>query len=230
MDDIHRQTPRWPIAFSFALVCAHWVVMFGVGTGVLRLLGVDPREILDAPPQAFVALAIAAGFDVALVFDLLLRRVGNYRWRDLGWSRFARSDLALGLAGAVALVAVAFLTALMRRSGSIDATLDWLVSGLTDWEPNERALCVCIGLAAAFTEETLFRGVMQPAMQQRFGRTAGLLLTALVFAAYHGRFTPVIFLGKLGVGLVLGVMRDRTGTLWAPAIAHTLQWSLLCFA
>jgi hypothetical protein len=76
-------------------------------------------------------------------------------------------------------------------------------------------------------EETLFRGYMQPAVQARIGRWLGLATVAVVFAAYHGRFTPAMFLGKLGVGLVLGGLRDRTRTLWAPAVAHVLQWTVL---
>jgi membrane protease YdiL (CAAX protease family) len=69
---------------------------------------------------------------------------------------------------------------------------------------------------------------MQPAVQHKLGRWSELVVVALLFAAYHGRFAPSIFLGKLGVGLVLAGLRERTGTLWAPAIAHVLQWSILC--
>jgi membrane protease YdiL (CAAX protease family) len=233
--DVYPPSPRWPVGswrsvgFSFALVYAHFVVLFGVGYGLLHLLGVDPREILDAPPLVFVVLAVVASADVGLVFTLLLRRVGRYRLRELGWSRFAASDVAAGIAGAVALVGVAFLV-MIARKGSFDRALEYLLGAFTDFALNERALCVFIGCVAAFTEETMFRGLMQPALQHRLGRTGGLVVTALVFAAYHGRFTPTIFLGKLGVGLVLGALRERTGTLWAPAIAHMLQWSLLCFA
>jgi uncharacterized protein len=88
---------------------------------------------------------------------------------------------------------------------------------------------IAVGLiVAAFTEETLFRGYMQPAVQHKLGRWSGLVVVALVFAAYHGRFAPTMFLGKLGVGLVLAGLRERTGTLWAAALAHVLQWAILC--
>jgi membrane protease YdiL (CAAX protease family) len=28
-------------------------------------------------------------------------------------------------------------------------------------------------------------------------------------------------------GLILGLLRERTGALWAPAIAHALAWMIL---
>jgi membrane protease YdiL (CAAX protease family) len=215
--------------FAFALLFAHLVVMFGLGFVVMLAIGLDPREIVEAPPLAFVALVIAGGLDVGLVFVLLMRGVGRYQLRDLGWSRFVARDLALGLVGAGALVGVAFLV-MIARSGSLEGAVDRIVAALTEYTTTERTFCMLIGCLAAFTEETLFRGVMQPALQHKLGRWGGLFVTALVFAAYHFRFAPSIFLGKLGVGLVLGTMREKTGALWAPAIAHVLQWTVLCFA
>ena len=47
---------------------------------------------------------------------------------------------------------------------------------------------VLVGVEAALTEETLFRGDLQPTLQRMLGRGPGLLLTALIFAAYHLRF------------------------------------------
>jgi membrane protease YdiL (CAAX protease family) len=238
MTDLARPTPpppRWPLGstgsvlFIFGLVFAHLMVMFGLGFAVMIAIGLDPRTIVDAPPLAFVALAIAGTLDVGIVFVLLLGKLGRYRLADLGWSRFTGRDVAFGVVGFVALVGVALLSVIMK-SGTVEGVLDWLVEAVTDVTTPQRALCLLIGCLAAFTEETLFRGMMQPALQHKLGRHVGLIVTALVFAAYHFRFAPPIFLGKLGVGLVLGVMRDRTGSLWAPAIAHALQWTVLCFA
>ncbi|HEV7558249.1 MAG TPA: CPBP family intramembrane glutamic endopeptidase, partial [Kofleriaceae bacterium] len=134
----------------------------------------------------------------------------------------------LGLVGLVVLVALVYGLVAVQL-GWRDA-LDWLGQPITDVSLRQRAFCFLIGLVAAFTEETLFRGYMQPAVQARIGRWLGLVTVAVVFAAYHGRFTPAMFFGKVGVGLVLGGLRDRTGTLWAPAIAHVLQWTVLAMA
>jgi membrane protease YdiL (CAAX protease family) len=50
------------------------------------------------------------------------------------------------------------------------------------------------------------------------GRGAGLLLTALVFAAYHLRFELWGLLGKTAFGLVFGILQERTGRLVSPAV------------
>src|SRR4029453_15330111 len=68
------------------------------------------------------------------------------------------------------------------------------------------------------TEESLFRGDLQPTLQRMLGRGAGLLFTALVFAAYHLRFGLWGLLGKTAFGLVFGILRERTGPLGSRAV------------
>jgi membrane protease YdiL (CAAX protease family) len=216
------------IPFSFLVLLAHCVTIFGIGFALLLVLGVDPRTIPDAPPLAFVALAIAGSLDIGLVFAGLLRRFGRISFAELGWSRFRIGDVALGLVGLALLVALVYVQLGLRIGWG--AALDHLGQSIADVPLRQRAFCFLIGLVAAFTEETLFRGYMQPAVQARIGRWLGLVIVAVVFAAYHGRFTPEMFLGKLGVGLVLGGLRDRTRTLWSPGIAHVLQWTVLAMA
>lgn len=213
--------------FAFVLVFAHLVVLFGFGYAILFTLGVDPRTIPESPPLAFVALVVAAALDVGLVFVGLLGQLGGTGLRELGWARPARRDLALGVIGAVLLVGVT-LAALAAHTGSLAGAIERLVDGVTGVSPRERAFCTLIGVVAAFTEESLFRGYMQPAMQHTLGRWRGLVVVALVFAAYHRQLAPAMLLGKLGVGLVLAGLRERTGTLWAPALAHVLLWAILC--
>jgi membrane protease YdiL (CAAX protease family) len=86
---------------------------------------------------------------------------------------------------------------------------------------------VIMGLVAAIPEETIFRGILQPTLQRKLGRWTGLVVGALVFAVYHFMFRWPALLGKIGSGLVFGTLRERTGTLWAPAIAHALTWAVL---
>jgi len=70
-----------------------------------------------------------------------------------------------------------------------------------------------VAVAAGVGEEAVFRGAMQP----RFG----VPLTALLFAAVHVQYEiPGIILIFL-IGVVLGVLRDRTSTTFT-ALAHML--------
>lgn len=57
-------------------------------------------------------------------------------------------------------------------------------------------------------------------------------MTATVFALYHLPVTPsaIGLSGKLLFGLILGALRQRTGSLVAPAVAHAGFWQIAGFA
>jgi membrane protease YdiL (CAAX protease family) len=61
------------------------------------------------------------------------------------------------------------------------------------------------------------------------GRGAGQLLTAVLFALYHLRFGLWGLLAKTAFGGVFGLLRDRTGRLVSPAVAHWISWTVLGF-
>jgi len=76
---------------------------------------------------------------------------------------------------------------------------------------------------SGFTEEMLFRGLLQPILLRMFG-PAGLIATSLLFAAvYLGTKAPAYVVFILGVGLFFGWCVRRTGSLWGVAIAHGIM-------
>jgi membrane protease YdiL (CAAX protease family) len=80
---------------------------------------------------------------------------------------------------------------------------------------------------APLFEETLFRGVLLPALGQRWGDTAGVLLSALVFGLAHLSLGELLPLVVLGMGL--GWLRLRTGRLGPCVLMHAL-WNGFTFA
>jgi hypothetical protein len=95
---------------------------------------------------------------------------------------------------------------------------------------------------SGFGEEFVWRGYVQSRLNQAFGRPlhwfgiqfgAGLIIASLLFGLNHafGTFKPELGLASLSwgwalwtsvAGLVFGVIREKTGTLVAPGIAHGL--------
>lgn len=76
---------------------------------------------------------------------------------------------------------------------------------------------VLLALASSVAEESLFRGALQPWL--------GLWLTSLLFAAVHLVPTRALILWSVWaglVGLVLGLIAERTGSLLGPLVAHGL--------
>lgn len=143
-------------------------------------------------------------------------------------------------AGLLGLVVVATAAPLTRRSptslirqagiGVLGATVLCLpaavrhADGAVPTLPLHGYLPWAFGVAVvAIAEEALLRGTLYTALEQRYGFRAALLVTTVAFALLHvPLYGWTVFLLDLAVGLCLGTLRAISGTVVAPAIAHTL--------
>lgn len=229
-----QTSQRWPIGttgalwLAFLLVIGHYVAMFGVGGVLTVLLGIhDRREIWEAPPAAFIINLGVGLFEIGVVLRLGMCRYARLSFREAGWRGLAQRDVVYGVVG-FALLALSLTCVLATESGFADA-IAYIADKITHYTPQQRALFALMGVIAAIPEETIFRGILQPTLQTKVGRWPGILLTAAIFAVYHLQFgfaLPLV-VSHIFTGLVLGLLRERTGTLWAPAIAHALVWVVL---
>ena len=72
---------------------------------------------------------------------------------------------------------------------------------------------IALGLSAGISEELLFRGALQPRL--------GVLLTTLLFALGHLQYgLTLATLQVFIIGLVLGLMRKRTGGVVLCIVTH----------
>ncbi len=74
---------------------------------------------------------------------------------------------------------------------------------------------------AGISEEILFRGVIQPWMENSWGMTAGLIASNILFGLVHA-VTPLYAVLATGVGIYLGLFLDYGGerNLLTPIIIH----------
>ena len=81
-------------------------------------------------------------------------------------------------------------------------------------------------LAAPFAEEFLFRGVLFAGLTTSFvGRTGAVIITSALWALAHAGPAPWINVGLIFImGLVLGVLLLRFGSLWVTTMCH-LVWN-----
>jgi membrane protease YdiL (CAAX protease family) len=217
---------RWPAASPARLIhsiglcvaLASSFVLTGVGLGAA---GVSLEQFMSGSAASFAVLLGMAVFRSGLVVGLGLLVVGKTSLRELGWrtERLGRS-LVLGLAGGVAVIA--FTVGVSMLMGS---TFGELMAQLTGYSAGQRLLFLCIGLEAAFSEETLFRGYLQPALVERLRFPAGLFVMASVFAVYHLNPRLVPLAAKVCLGLAFGLMRGRDRPLFISATAHGLLWA-----
>ncbi len=74
------------------------------------------------------------------------------------------------------------------------------------------------GILVPVSEELLFRGAMLPAMERRWGRAAGLLVSAGIFALMHGSVHRLPY--SFALGLLLAMIMIRSGSLFGAVLFH----------
>ncbi len=222
-------TARWPVGggarLAHALLLVALLAMTRV-VGFLLLARITGRADLGVVEGwTFVALLAGSVLSLGGVIGLGLLVWGRVSLAELGWkAERLGPDLLRGAVGGAVCCGIVLLVSMSHGATAAETLQAW-------WEVPflERLLGMLIGVEAALTEETLFRGDLQPTVQRMLGRGAGLLLTAVLFALYHLRFGLWGLLGKTAFGLVFGLLRDRTGRLVSPAVAHWISWTVLGF-
>jgi len=201
------------------MVVALWYV-FGVGLtdgafalesaarGATSAAELDPGALVRGLALNLVMLT----FPVLVYVSFVGGRSPQGALSELGLdARDARRGALSGL-----LLAVAFNLALIV----LGAILTALKVTLPE---NERALeiarqitplgAIGIALVAGVSEEVFFRGFLLPRI--------GLVAQAILFSLVHLSYVNALEIAfTLALGLVLGYVRRRTGSLWAPIVAH----------
>lgn len=173
------------------------------------------EDLLGLVTLAALALAVLLRVEVAgvqgaasavagLSFGTVL--VGIAAGVGLRLPRPTRRDLPVAVLGTLALCAAPALRAGLH-------TVSW--PGFGWW-------AVVAGFVAV-AEELLLRGALFDLLIRAHGPAAAVVVTAVAFGLLHVPVYGVRALPlDLGVGVVLGVLRLIGGTVWAPAVCHTL--------
>ncbi len=167
-------------------------------------------------PQAAVVLGAYVVFGGATL--LVARRIGPLR--EILAVRRTPLGPALGLA-ALGLVAGLAIAALLEPifhgaesqnldPGPFPATTTAAVAAVCS------AVSVVIG--ASVTEELYFRGLLYGRLDVRFARAAAVVGSAGAFGLLH--FQPDAFPTLFALGLILGLLRMRTGSIWPSVGLH----------
>ncbi|MBN8701547.1 MAG: CPBP family intramembrane metalloprotease [Bacteroidetes bacterium] len=76
-----------------------------------------------------------------------------------------------------------------------------------------------IGFIAAFAEELFFRGALQKVLKEwTKSEHAAVWISSALFSALHMQFLG--FVPRLLLGVMLGYMKEWSGSLWVPILAH----------
>lgn len=75
-------------------------------------------------------------------------------------------------------------------------------------------------VVAPIAEELIFRGYLYGVLRKYTGRLSAILLSSLLFAAIH--LHAPSFAGLFILAVVLALVYERTGSLWAPIAMHAV--------
>lgn len=204
------------LAVTVALVLSGCVALF---TG---------REWIAATAGLLGQSAILIAFSWILVEFIHHRRVVEIGWSGRRWVEFA----ALGIGAAVFLYgvgtgleslivnALSLLLDPVRISLLVEKEHLMLPQLLPSLPFRTSYLCswAVVVLVAPVGEEIFFRGLAYTAIREKWGVAAGLIISSLGFAVVH--MYLIHFIPLLVTGLVLAYLRERTGSLIAPIVAH----------
>jgi membrane protease YdiL (CAAX protease family) len=97
--------------------------------------------------------------------------------------------------------------------------LYWMVRTLADAPPVGLLLAVLVvGGLAPLGEELFFRGYLLTRLRQVWGAVPSILVTALAFGLIHGELVHGLL--AAGLGLYLGLLVERTGSVIPAVICH----------
>ncbi len=218
------------LVFGAALV---WTVLIAAIVGrPIKALGLDE----DSPIVAFVSVSVTAAVYVGLL-RLLVVGPGALSWTEMGMRRASLARQVEHLvSGAAFALPVLFLTAILAR-----LLLDLL--GVEPESPLPQAHdqlgvllnLISAGVVAPIGEELFFRGFATSAWARSIGPGRAIVRGAVFFAFVHiltlgssaagGAGQAIlqaffIFLVRLPVGLVLGWVFVRRGSIMAPIGLH----------
>jgi sodium transport system permease protein len=83
-----------------------------------------------------------------------------------------------------------------------------------------------VAIAPGICEEVLFRGMM-PRFFEKYGMKVNIVLTAFLFAAFH--LDPFRFLPVFLLGLLLGYLTLRSGSIYNSMLSHAINNGLALF-
>lgn len=163
---------------------------------------------------------------MATVFEggLLLLALGLGRFFEIDPLASLHGDLASVLMAIAATVPLYGFLRLTNHISSLRLLRDLLVERLGQLLASMNRLeLLYLGFLAGTTEEILFRGFLQPWLEEMWGGIGGLIFSNMIFALLHW-ITPIYGLVAGFLGAYLGITMDigPERNLTIPLLVHAL--------
>jgi hypothetical protein len=219
----------WP-GVGFAILTA----LIG---GIIATFGIQALSLL-AGQELQPDTASPAGFILTmLVYLSLLLGIYLFAARKAGWAAVGLVPVPNKTLLLVPLLLVLVLTGMIV----INLSLAYL-SGGTFENPQVEALTggsalspltlvlllLLVAVVVPIVEELFFRGMIYPLLRYRWGAGIAIGTSAAIFAVFH--FVPLLMPALFFVGLILGYLREQSGSVLPGVLLHAMQNAIALLA
>lgn len=219
--DVRAATPR---AYREESVSGGKLVAWTALVATLIALAYTANATSPGPPDEDLlyqySTAAAAAVQYALMLAIALAIARGLPRETLGFCRPSTWPRAVGLtlAALAGIWAAGAVLNVFLKAGEEQGLVP------ESWDSSRAgafvANFVVIAIVAPIVEETTYRGLGFAAVGSSFGPLAAILVTGIAFGLSHGLVVALPVLSLFGV--LLAVLRWRTGSLYPPIVLHAL--------
>lgn len=207
---------------AIAVIVGYQLIATLVLTIIAKNQGIDVETLLAKPIVAIVFYSLNAFFFIGLFF------VYNLTKKQKIYSS-AKTEFNFGLKN---LLICFFITVFVLFGYNYIINLLSHIMSLCGYNPDSSlplplnnigwlfANIFILGVLPAISEELIYRGIILNGLR-RFGNLKAILFSALIFAFAHGSLMQFFY--QLILGLVLGYVLVKTGSLIASIFVHLLN-------
>lgn len=198
------------------------VLYIGSQVGLVLVLGLDADPFqLTIGSLLLTALATM----VSMLGVNLLRKRHSFSALGLGSVSRRWINISIGIGIAAAIIRSGLIYALIELFPALNEGADALAEMLVF---EEAWKMLVVGLLASLLvpvyEELFFRGFIHNALRNRFGMWVSIIISSLIFGVFH--LIPAQIITAFLLGLVLGWLYEKSGSLWTVIIAHVVNNAL----
>ena len=170
-----------------------------------------------------IATIVSAIVGVGFIILFIKIRKGAGLWDYLGLKSIPKKTVLVLLAVLIGLVMLLFvLDQVLHVPQDTGFTVDTYKT--TTWPV---LLWIAVAVFAPLFEESFFRGFLFVGLQQtRIGVAGTIALTSLIWALLHIEYDIYGMATILVLGVVFGIIRLKTGSLWSTFFLHSM-WNIL---
>jgi membrane protease YdiL (CAAX protease family) len=197
-------------------------VFVSFGLAAATESGGDPAERLS--PSLLIGNIVIFAILVIVVASIVIWRVSLTNWLGLAWRKWPH---AIWIAPTATILMWTIIGSL--NAAGLIAWLEKIVGGSSTQDAvallrdgsdatSVALMAFSAAIVAPIAEEVIFRGYIYPVAKWLSNRGAAVFFSALLFSACHGNVPLVLPLFLLG--LLLALVYEWTGSIWAPISIH----------